>query len=34
MLDSRPGTDTSDAEFKDLAPWSEKARIECNKKSE
>ena len=34
LLDSRPGTDTSDAEFKDLAPWSEKARIECNKKSE
>ena len=34
LLDSRPGTDTTDAELKDLAPWSEKARIECNKKSE
>ena len=34
LLDSRPGKDTTDAEFQDLAPWSEKARIECNKKSE
>ncbi|EEQ57490.1 IS66 family element, transposase [Clostridiales bacterium 1_7_47FAA] len=34
LLDSRPGTDTTDAELKDPAPWSEKARIECNKKSE
>lgn len=34
LLDSRFGTDTTDAELKDLAPWSEKARIECNKKSE
>lgn len=34
LLDSRLGTDTTDAELKDLAPWSEKARIECNKKSE
>ncbi len=34
LLDSRPGTDTTDAELKELAPWSEKARIECNKKSE
>ena len=34
LLDSRPGTGTTDAELKDLAPWSEKARIECNKKSE
>ena len=34
LLDSRPGKDTTDAEFQDLAPWSEKAWIECNKKSE
>ena len=34
LLDSRPGKDTTDAELKELAPWSEKARIECNKKSE
>ena len=34
LLDSRPGKDTTDAEIQDLAPWSEKARIECNKKSE
>ncbi|WP_367568211.1 IS66 family transposase [Lacrimispora sp.] len=34
LLDSRPGKDTTDAEFEVLAPWSEKARIECNKKSE
>lgn len=34
LLDSRPGTDTTDAEFKVLVPWSEKARIECNKKLE
>lgn len=34
LLDSRPGKDTTDAEFQDLAPWSEKARIECNKKLE
>lgn len=34
LLDSRPGTDTTDAELKDLVPWSEKARIECNKKLE
>lgn len=31
LLDSRPGKDTTDAEFQDLAPWSEKARTECNK---
>ena len=34
LLDSRPGPNTTDAEFENLAPWSEKARIECNKKSE
>ena len=34
LLDSRPGTDTTDAELKDLVPWNEKARIECNKKLE
>ena len=34
LLDSRPGKDTTTAELQDLAPWSEKARIECNKKSE
>ena len=34
LLDSRPGTDTIDAELKDPAPWSEMARIEYNKKSE
>lgn len=34
LLDSRPGTDTTDAELKDLVPWSEKVRIECIKKSE
>lgn len=34
LLDSRPGKDTTDAEFQDLAPWSEKAKIGCNKKSE
>lgn len=34
LLDSRPGKDTTDAGIQDLAPWSEKARIECNKKSE
>lgn len=34
LLESRPGKDTTDAEFKVLAPWSEMARIECNKKSE
>lgn len=34
LLDSRPGKDTTAAELQDLAPWSEKARIECNKKSE
>ena len=34
LFDSCPGTDTTDAELKDLVPWSEKARIECNKKSE
>lgn len=34
LLDSRQGTDTTDAELKDLVPWSEKARIECNKKLE
>lgn len=33
LLDSRPEKDTADAELQDLAPWSEKARIECNKKS-
>ena len=34
LLDSRPGINTTDAEFENLAPWSEKARIECNIKSE
>ena len=34
LLDSRPSKDTPDAEFQDLAPWSEKAKIECNRKSE
>ena len=34
LLDSGPGTDTTDAELKDLVPWNEKARIECNKKLE
>lgn len=34
LLDSRPSTDTSDAELADLAPWSEKARIACSNKSE
>lgn len=34
LLESRPRMDTSDAELADLAPWSEKARIECNKESE
>lgn len=34
LLDSRPSSDTTDAEFEELAPWSEKARIECNRKSE
>ena len=34
LLDSRPSTGTSDAELAKLAPWSERARIECNKESE
>lgn len=34
LLDSRPSTDTSDAELANLAPWSEKARIACSNKSE
>lgn len=34
LLGSRPRMDTSNAELADLAPWSEKARIECNKESE
>lgn len=34
LLDSRPSADTSEAELADLAPWSEKARIVCNIKSE
>ena len=34
LLESRPGRETTDAELEDLAPWSEKARIECSKKSE
>lgn len=34
LLDSRPSISTSDAELADLAPWSEKARIACNNKSE
>ena len=33
LLDSRPGKYTTDAEFRDLAPWNEKARRECKKKS-
>lgn len=34
LLDSRPRINTTDAEFENLAPWSEKARIECSIKSE
>lgn len=34
LLDSRPSTDTSDAEIANLIPWSEKARIACSNKSE
>ena len=34
LLDRRPGRNNTDAELKDLTPWSEKARIECNKKLE
>ena len=34
LLESRSGKDTTDAEFEELAPWSEKARLECSKKSE
>lgn len=34
LLDSRPGRSTIDAEFEGLAPWSEKAKIECSKESE
>lgn len=34
LEDGRPGNNTPDAEFQDLAPWSGKANIEYNKKSE
>ena len=34
LLDSRPGVDTSEAEFADLAPWSEKARLACGNETE
>jgi len=34
LLDSRPGKDTTDAEFEALAPWSEKARAACSRESE
>lgn len=34
LLDSRLGVDTSEAEFADLAPWSEKARLACGNETE
>lgn len=34
LLDSRPGVDTSEAEFADIAPWSEKARLACGNETE
>ena len=34
LLDSRPGVDTSEAEFAVLAPWSEKARLACSNETE
>lgn len=34
LLDSRPSSSTTDAVLEELAPWSEKARIACNIKSE
>lgn len=34
LLDSRPGTNTTDREFENLAPWSEMARIECSNELE
>lgn len=34
LLDSRPSDNTSETQFADLAPWSEKARIACSNELE